>query len=134
MQPLWKNWSHQIFSVLITHLDWKKRILGSYPREKGESNNNASVNTVTYHIQNASRNLFPIGDGSTFLPASARNFKSSKMKLIKLAMKQCRTCNYSKDNTIWHQTVMETSLHSRVQIYHWIIYVLLVKNGIIYWK
>ena len=48
-------------------------------------------------------------------------------------MAQYQTRNYSRENTIRHQTGRRTSLPSIVQIGHWIICAVLDKNERITW-
>ena len=124
---------HRIY-FLITHLDQReRRVVGSYPRYKGEWDNNAQGNISVYHIQNISISLFPIGSVRTFPPVSAINFKSRKMQIITLDVAQCCNRNCSIENTSWQKTGRKTSLPSIVQIIHCIILVVLGKNEIISW-
>ena len=75
-------------------------MLGRYPRDTGEWNNNTQGKKFTYHNQNISINLVPIGEDITFPPVSASKFTSRKIQRIKLAMTQFRTHNCTKENNI----------------------------------
>ena len=48
-------------------------------------------------------------------------------------MTGCWNWRYSGENTSWHQTVRKTSLRFIFKIFHWKIWVMMGKNGVIYW-
>ena len=53
--------------------------------------------------------------------------------MIEFDMKKCWTWSFVGENTSWYQYVRETPICFRVQIFHLIICVVLVQNGVVYW-